>query len=1232
MNRIISFALMFSIAVMLLSSVNFVSADNSDLILYNPPESTFDYYIEGDPQDITDEEFFGVWNKDAQIWTSKPYFDYDKYEGLAHVEYAVKEGNYDTAKDELLSYYRSVREDRSLDPASHPGSAYVKRAEALGLNAYTVSASQAGSIQDIITVDNEWDEYRINVTDSFSGSRVAGYLAERGFVLMSVDKNLTYAEFYSRESQYPPTLELTVNGMSVSILASKDATVRAGAYSSVNYGSDEILKVQESGYYLNFNENTYRSYVTFDISSLKPTDIVTSATLVLHGRNASGTGGKKIVVYRQNNTNYNENEINFNTFASDCLLWSCNDMNTWDYIASSDTGVKGKACWFHRGYELLYVAELYGYTKNEEYAYTFLRQHMGLVNGVGFDTGVFNELDLGVHLDLATESVMYVLNSEYMTGEILTAMIKNFWQQANYLVNIYYGRAYNNWGSFATKGVYAFLARFRELEVFDEWFELTKKENTRLAGGFAMEDGMAVELPLGYVNTLLSTISEPISISEVTGVALPYEDIVMKQTHGIVQTLIYCSGPGFRGFNMSESGDYANRYSSAVSVWYNSVFTEDEEFEYVATNGVSGKLPDNPTTHYPVGLRTYMRSSWDEDALAMAFTAKGNGSHGQYDRLSISMYAYGEFLLTDQAYGALLTDNTQEFMATTGQHNAVTVNGKNQIMKKKDGVEEAFESNKLYDFIEYSGDFTEDAAQRRSVLFLKNQKFWIVTDFADPYDDSALNSYEQNWHMLPSANMTVNEDTLILRSNMENANVMVVPVKPEDLTVSREYSLFSPINGSFIETKKAVLKKNAVGNTTFSTVIIPMNSNEKFDVEIQNINVESNNNLTNAFVCKITDLITDETNYYYYYHHNEPENKQTVRIKDYETDAATMMIQTDEDYNFVSMFLMDATFLNDDSLGTENVRFKSNTPVEAIAYEETGNVVKLYSSTLTDASQLDNLTIYAGYKNNVKLNGETAYGKKSGGYIYFGENPIITGSELPEHGTGNNNGTTGGGTHGMGGSGGSAGSGGSGIVGPGSTGVVIPSADNNQQMGDTDSSPAEIPSNIANELKGHWGEVPIKSLYEDGIITGDNKGLRLKDSISRAEFTALIIRALKLETAEYKDTFTDIDKSDWYAPYIAAAYENGLVNGADGMFKPNDTITREEICKITAAALYEEPQIKELDFTDTYEISEWAIDSVKKAYSLGIVNGMGSGIFAPKSNALHEQAFVIIARLLETTK
>ena len=104
------------------------------------------------------------------------------------------------------------------------------------------------------------------------------------------------------------------------------------------------------------------------------------------------------------------------------------------------------------------------------------------------------------------------------------------------------------------------------------------------------------------------------------------------------------------------------------------------------------------------------------------------------------------------------------------------------------------------------------------------------------------------------------------------------------------------------------------------------------------------------------------------------------------------------------------------------------------------------------------------------------------------------------------------------------------------------------------------------------------------------------------------------------------------ANFIAAAYGAGLINGADGKIRPNDTITREEICKIISSAIKEKAEVKDLDFADANSISEWAKESVQIAYSLGIINGMGDGNFAPKENALREQAFVMLARFVENLK
>ena len=69
--------------------------------------------------------------------------------------------------------------------------------------------------------------------------------------------------------------------------------------------------------------------------------------------------------------------------------------------------------------------------------------------------------------------------------------------------------------------------------------------------------------------------------------------------------------------------------------------------------------------------------------------------------------------------------------------------------------------------------------QKRNVLYLKGQKFWIIGDYASPEDQSVKNSYEQNWNMLPTANVSYDEETMVIKSNFEDYNVTLVPISEE---------------------------------------------------------------------------------------------------------------------------------------------------------------------------------------------------------------------------------------------------------------------------------------------------------------------------------------------------------------------------------------------------------------------------------------------------------------------
>lgn len=111
----------------------------------------------------------------------------------------------------------------------------------------------------------------------------------------------------------------------------------------------------------------------------------------------------------------------------------------------------------------------------------------------------------------------------------------------------------------------------------------------------------------------------------------------------------------------------------------------------------------------------------------------------------------------------------------------------------------------------------------------------------------------------------------------------------------------------------------------------------------------------------------------------------------------------------------------------------------------------------------------------------------------------------------------------------------------------------------------------------------------------------------------------------------------WYAPYVMAASEAGIVTGYEGAFRPQDLVTREEMAMMMSRAYtmkqLDVPMLKGLDrFADKEEISAWARTAVDFAVSAELMNGMDDSRFTPKENTTRAQTAVVLKRLLDKVK
>lgn len=94
----------------------------------------------------------------------------------------------------------------------------------------------------------------------------------------------------------------------------------------------------------------------------------------------------------------------------------------------------------------------------------------------------------------------------------------------------------------------------------------------------------------------------------------------------------------------------------------------------------------------------------------------------------------------------------------------------------------------------------------------------------------------------------------------------------------------------------------------------------------------------------------------------------------------------------------------------------------------------------------------------------------------------------------------------------------------------------------------------------YWAAENVRFVYENGIMTGDAEGsFRPDDSITREEWAKVVLSAFTIDTGDGECNFEDVDKSEWYYSFVAKAYMLGIVNGYDeNRFGTGQTLTRED--------------------------------------------------------------------------
>lgn len=136
---------------------------------------------------------------------------------------------------------------------------------------------------------------------------------------------------------------------------------------------------------------------------------------------------------------------------------------------------------------------------------------------------------------------------------------------------------------------------------------------------------------------------------------------------------------------------------------------------------------------------------------------------------------------------------------------------------------------------------------------------------------------------------------------------------------------------------------------------------------------------------------------------------------------------------------------------------------------------------------------------------------------------------------------------------------------------------------------------------GYWAQTFIQELASRDIIKGfPDGGFRPNDPVTRAQFAAMLSKAVKKAPMRDGVTFVDVSSSYWAASAIQTSYTTGFMSGYPGnVFEPTQNIPRVQVLVSLANGLnYSATQAPETilqTYADASGIPNYARNSVAAA-------------------------------------
>lgn len=189
--------------------------------------------------------------------------------------------------------------------------------------------------------------------------------------------------------------------------------------------------------------------------------------------------------------------------------------------------------------------------------------------------------------------------------------------------------------------------------------------------------------------------------------------------------------------------------------------------------------------------------------------------------------------------------------------------------------------------------------------------------------------------------------------------------------------------------------------------------------------------------------------------------------------------------------------------------------------------------------------------------------------------------------------------------------------------VTVTDASGNIGRASADIAASAVREKTFVDMGGHWAENYVNYLYDQGISNGVTSGKDLlfqpDKNITRGEFALMAARWLRLDLNEYSNVrlpFADAAEIPaWCLDAVKAMYTLGIMqgsgSGAATYAYANNSISRAEAMTMLGRIQEKGYATAELTFADASSVPAWAADYVATMVAQGVINGYANNTVAP---------------------